>query len=189
MSPIQSLRLLQEPAYVLLGGVLPDDDRDEVRVVRSPESVVGYSGEIVDAVRYFARLRSRDEAIGAIAPWGGRPADLEALVESGTLIGFPSSDESAVRSVLEPLSIVVTSPATLTDDGLIVLLRLDNGRNAAISPLTAAVVEASRAGVGDGVRTIAAGADIDEDEVWRSTIHDLTSILSTGAGHLEEVTP
>lgn len=188
MSPIVSLRFLGEPAYILLGGLIPDGGSGPVRVLRSADSVVEYSPEAAEAIRYFSVLRSRDDAIRAIAAWGGDADDLEALVEAGTLVGFPADDEAGVRSVLAELTIVVPAEATLTGDGRTVLLRLPNGRCAAISALTAAVVEASPGGIGIGVRTIARGAGFDEDTVWRSAVHDFTSILMTGAGHLEEVT-
>ncbi len=186
MSAVVSLRHLQEPAYVLLGGLVPDDGSGAVRVLRSGESVVEYPSDAAEAAAYFSRLRSRSDAVAAVTSWGGDAADLDALVDDGTLVCLPAGDESRVRAVLAPLGVLVPSPATLADDGLTVWLTLPDGRRAGISTLTAAVLSAAEAGVGAGVRMVADGAGLDSDAVWRSTVHDLTTVLSTGAGYLIE---
>jgi len=185
MTPIVSLRFLQEPAYVLLGGLLADDGSGRPRVIVSPDSIVQFPPEAGPALRYFATLRSRSDAIRAIGEWDGSPDDLDALVAAGTLVGFPANDEHGVREVLTPLTVRVTADAALASDGRSVLLRLPTDRAVVIDPVTAAVLQydAPRA-LGAAVRGVAASLELDEDAVWRGLVHDLTGVLTSGAGHL-----
>src|SRR6476469_2880306 len=122
LSPVVSLRFLTQPAYVLLGGILPGEDSGAVVVRRSHHSVVEFAPEAADAIRYFSTLRSHDDVVRALADWGGREEDLRAFVEARTLVRFPAEDEAAVRAVLEPLTVVVPARATLANDHRTVLL-------------------------------------------------------------------
>ncbi len=185
MTPIVSLRFLQEPAYVLLGGLLPDDGSGQPRVIVSPDSIVQFPPEAGPALRYFEILRSRSDAVRAIGESEGSPEDLDALVAAGTLVGFPANDEKGVREVLVPLTVRVTADAALASDGRSVLLRLPNGRAVVIDPVTAAVLEYDAPlALGAGVRGVAASLELNEDVVWRGLVHDLTGVLTSGAGHL-----
>ena len=92
MSPITSLRSLTEPAFALVGIVLPaDGDADEVQVLTSPESVVAYPGEGRELLTWFGRMRSRSDALAQLESWGGTSEDLGALVGSGLVVELHGS--------------------------------------------------------------------------------------------------
>src|SRR5690349_21746730 len=86
VTPIISLRFLTQPAYVLLGGILPGDDSGTVLVERSRDSVVEFEPEAAEAIRYFSTLRSHDDVVRTLASWGGREEDLGAFVDARTLV-------------------------------------------------------------------------------------------------------
>lgn len=188
MTSIVSMRLLREPAYVLLGRVVAERADGCVEVERSPSAVFEYVAEARPMVRFFSTLRTHTEAIAAVESWGGQANDLESLVDAGTLVRF-ATDEAEIRTRLRSLAVAVLGPTRLADDRQFVYITLPTGRTAAISSLTAAVVGASRSGTGVGVAIAASAAGLDEDAVWRAVVHDLTSLLLTGAGHLEEAQP
>jgi hypothetical protein len=68
------------------------------------------------------------------------------------------------------------------------LLRLSSGRTVDISVTTAAVLDAPTVrSLGAGVKAVAEATSVSEDDLWRSVLHDLTGILTTGAGNLVRV--
>ena len=186
MSPITSLRSLTEPAFALVGIVLPaDGDADEVQVLTSPESVVAYPGEGRELLTWFGRMRSRSDALAQLESWGGTSEDLGALVGSGLVVELPA-DEAGVRELLARLAVAVTAPSVPAADGS-VLLQVGDGRAVPISALTAAVIGDGRRALGVGVEEAAAAASVTPDVAWRILLTDLTGVLTTGAGHLVRV--
>lgn len=188
MNPIVSLRLIAEPAYVLLGGLLSGGSSDEVRVLVSPNAVVAYPAQARPLLEYLAVLRSQSDAVKTIARWGGEADDLERLSAEGMLIRFPASDEAGVRDVLSGLTVRITAEAALAVDGRSVLLRLPDDRAVDIDLLTAAVLDApTTRPLGESVAVVAKSSGLTDDAIWRVAVHDLTGVLGTGAGHLARI--
>lgn len=180
-----SLRFLDEPAYVLFGGILPVEDSGEVKIRRSPDEVVAYPAEGRPVLAYLSTLHSRSEAVAAIATWDGDPDDLDTLVGQGVLVRFPAPDEEAVRGILGPLTVRVPGEAKVAPDGEYMLLLLGNGRAVGVCLLTVAVLNSTAVRpLGDAVAAVAGTSGVAQEAVWRSVVHDLTGVLSTGAGHL-----
>lgn len=191
MTPTLSLRELNEPTYVLAGVLLPQDlaDPDAVEVVVAPDAVDHYPAAARPVLEYLSILRSRSEALTDLAQWDAEPTDLDQLVEVGVLIGFPASDETAVREVIAPLALAITAKTKVGSDGKALLLLLPNERAVVMGAVTLAVLgnEAVRP-LGAGVAAVAAEAHVDPDWAWRHLLVNLTAILGTGAGaltHLE----
>ncbi len=185
MSPTASLQSLTEPAYVLLGAMLPDDGTDVVEVIVAPDAVDRYSATARPIFEYLSIPRSRSEALVALAQWDAEPTDLDRLAEEGVLVRFPGGDEEGVRAAVATLTLGVTAKARPAPDGRSVLLRLPDHRAVVMGPITAAVVNTPTArSLGDGVAAVAAEAEIPTDVVWRRLLVDLSDILGTGAGHL-----
>lgn len=187
MSAIVSLRLLSEPAYTVVGAVLPDDGSGEVRLLVSPESILAYPEEARALLTYLSVLRSRSELLEQLPVWGAEPSDLDELVEAGILLHLPAT-ESGVREAVTGLSVRITAEAAPAPDGRSWLLRLSSGRTVDISVTTAAVLDAPTVrSLGAGVKAVAEATSVSEDDLWRSVLHDLTGILTTGAGNLVRV--
>lgn len=185
MPPPTSLRSLTEPAYVLLGGLLPADGSDGVKILRSPEEILLYPAEARPVLTYLSVLRSFSDAVPAITAWGGEEDDLGDLTKQGLLIRFPAGDEPSVRDILAPLTVRVPGDVTTTSDRSAVLLHLGDDRAVMIGWLTAAVLdEPTVRSLGQGVAAVAGFTGLDQDDVWREVVFDLTAVLSSGAGHL-----
>jgi len=183
--PTLSLRHLAEPAYVLLGAMLPNDGTGVVEVVVAPDAVDRYSAAARPIFEYLSIPRIRSEALAELAQWDAEPTDLDRLAEEGILVRFPGGDEEGVRAVVEALALGVTAEARLAPDGRSILLRLPNHSAVVMGPVTAAVVNASTVrSLGEGVAAVSTEAGIPPDVVWRRLLVDLSDILGTGAGHL-----
>lgn len=185
MSPTVSLRSLTEPAYVLLGAMLPDDGTGVVEVVAAPHTVERYSATARPIFEYLSIPRSRSEALAELARWDAEPDDLDRLAEDGILVRFPGGDEEGVRAAVETFALGVTAEASPAPDGRSVLLRLPDHRAVVMGPITVAVVNTPTArSLGDGVAAVATESGIPADVVWRRLLVDLSDILGAGAGHL-----
>lgn len=189
MTPIISLRLLTEPAYALVGSVIPGDDpTGEVRLLVSRQVVMVYPPQARPLLEYLSVVRSESDVLDQVARWGGTPSELADLVREGLLIQLPANDEDAVREAVEGLTLWMAAEAMAAPGGQSVLLCLSTDRAVAISPVTAAVLElAVILTLGAGVHDVSQRTGIPKDQVWRSVVHDLTAILSTGAGNLLRV--
>lgn len=191
MTPTLSLRELNEPTYVLAGVLLPQDpaDPDAVEVVVAPDAVDDYPAAARPVLEYLSVLRGRSDALTDLAPWDAEPDELDRLVAAGVLIGFPASDETAVREVIAPLALAITAKTKVASDGKTLLLLLPNERAVIMGSSTLAVLgDQTARPLGTGVAAVAAEAHVDLDWVWRHLLVDLTAILGTGAGaltHLE----
>ena len=188
MKPITSLRTLPEPAYILLGGLLPRDGKRDQRVLRSRDSILTFGHESFPILEFFSRLRGQSEAVEFAAEHGGSRNALDTLVTAGTLIRLPEDDESGVRCTLEPLCVRIIAPARVARDGETVLFQVNANQTVAVGPITSMVltndgVHSLKTSVGD----VAQQWGLDGDHVWRAVIHDLTGVLMTGAGHLSAV--
>lgn len=180
-----SLQSLTEPAYVLLGGLLPLDGSGEVKILRSPTEVIAYPDQVLPILIQLSVLRSHSDAVCVLKAWGGDEADLDVFVEQRLLIRFPAGDEPSIRGVLAPMSVWVPGDAIETSDGETVLVPLNSARAVVIGRLTAAVLDAPAVrSLGDGVAAVASCTGLDLDAVWTEVIVDLTAILSAGVGHL-----
>ncbi len=188
MSAIVSLRFLTEPAYALVGAVLPDDGSGEVRLLVSSDAVVAYPAEARPLLEYLSVLRGRSELLGQLAEWEAEPSDLDELVGEGLLLQLPPNDEQSVREALAGLTLRINGDAGAAADGQSVLLQLPTNRAVDISLVTAAVLNAPVIRtLGASVRDLAQTTAIPEDDIWRSVLHDLTAVLTTGAGNLVRV--
>lgn len=189
MTPLISLRSLAEPAYALVGAVIPGDDpTGEVRLVTSPNAVMAYPPQARPLLEYLSVLHSESDVLDQVTRWGGTRGDLDSLVKDNLLIRLPAHDEAAVRGALEGLAVWVAAEAVAGQDAQSVLLRLPTHDAVAISPVTAAVLETPDIrSLGDGVRDVSAKTTIPHDHIWRCVLYDLTAILTTGAGHLVRV--
>jgi len=187
MKPIVSLRSLPEPAYILLGGLLPDNGEGELRVLRSPASVLLFEREARPILEFFSSLRSQSEA-EEFATEHDSPGALETLVTARTLVRLPADDELGVRVMLGPLCVRITAPAHVATDGETVLLRLNERQAVAIGSITATVLSREAVqSLEESIYDVARQSGLDKNVVWRSVMHDLTGVLLTGAGHLAEV--
>lgn len=187
MSAIVSLRLLSEPAYIVVGAVLPDDGSGEVRLLVSPDTVLAYPEDLRPLITYLSVLRSRSELLEQLPAWGAEPSDLDDLVQAGVLLELPTT-EGGVREAVSPLAVRIAADAAPAFDGKSWLLRLPSGRSVGISVATAAVLDAPTVrSLATGVRVIAEGLPVPEDDLWRSVLHDLTGILTTRAGSFVRV--
>ena len=184
MSPIVSLRSLEEPAYVLLGGLLWEDDSGIVQVLRGLDRVDGFAPEAGPTLRLFSTMRLESDALSGLVRLGGEPSDLAAMVEAGVLVRFPQNEEG-IRAVLAPMFVRLTAPATVSLDPRTILLSLPNGRSLPIAAVTARVLRgAPPLTLGDSITSVAEEIGVGTETVWRHVVDDLTGILVTGAGHL-----
>lgn len=186
MTAIASLRFLTEPAYVLVGAVLPGEDSSaEVQLLISPGTVLAYPAQARPLLEYLSVLRSESDVLDQVARWGGTPDDLDYLVRESRLLRLPANNEEAVREMVKGLAVWVAAVAVATPDGESVLLRLPSDDAVAISSTTAAALDSSDLrSLGSGVRRVSAVTAIPQDHIWRYVLYDLTAILTTGAGHL-----
>ncbi|MDX6301166.1 MAG: hypothetical protein QOF53_2380 [Nocardioidaceae bacterium] len=185
MSSVGSFLDLTEPAYVLLGGLLPQDDPNEVELLVSPTSIVTFDAQAGPVLEYFSVPRTRSEALADIREWHGTPEDLDSLVADGTLVALPSGDQSQLISVLEGLTVRVTAPARMSPTGRSVLLLVADERAIDIDVHTASVLASPQVrSLGLGVEAVSQESGMALDRVWRLVLHDLSAILQTRAGHL-----
>jgi len=189
VTPIVSLRFLTEPAYALVGAILPREEGSaEVRLLVSPGTVLAYPPQARPLLEYLSILRSESDVVDQVTHWGGAPDDLDGLVRDGCLIRLPAHDEEAVRAEVEGLALWVTAVAVAAPDGQSVLLRLPTDDAVAISPVTAAVLDApDLRSLGFGVRDASAKTSMTQEHIWRHVLYDLTAILTTGTGSLLRV--
>ena len=189
MTPIVSLRFLTEPAYVLVGALLPGEDPPaEVRLLFSTDAVLSYPPTARPILEYLSVLRSEADLVETMHGWGSTPDDLDGLVRDGRIIRFPADDEDGVRERLEGLAVRVTAGAVAIIDGESVRLHLPTDRRVGIGLESAAVLDTPRLRtLSEGVREVSKATETPEDFIWRSVIHDLTTLLSTGAGALVRV--